>query len=381
MSAKISLVARKGIRDNYNAKKDELVSRIKEYTGEDYEFIVSFEDLWQKVDQKDDHQTGYMGSMVFSAYEYLTYQIGEITQKGEDEMSKEFFNNVLPARKINVVVDDLERGYYATCRIKDGVLELVWKTGFFGSNTMDIARDLKKVLDTAYQEGNKGELPLAARQTFNEYFLAEKDKVEEEIAEELLGTKLELVVDPAEIWRVSVAEYDKLKKDDKSQIDLDSIAQRMGSGIMSYFKTFLAVIRTEFKQDDLMVEGFLDMLDKKQVVFQVVPHEKLVKRYNEGVYEDGAYVMRTEPRYWCTNTSDCAIQDCIQKNRFDESKCQEQIDALYACCAEFYRLKGRDARSVSCPKPNLLDLKIKQRKEERENGSGGGPSYREAKRR
>ncbi|KAJ6259524.1 hypothetical protein Dda_5161 [Drechslerella dactyloides] len=69
----------------------------------------------------------------------------------------------------------------------------------------------------------------------------------------------------------------------------------------------------------------------------------------------------------------CAIQDCIQKNGFDESKCQQQIDALYACCAEFYRLRGRDARSVSCPKPNLLDLKIKQRKEERESGGGSSP--------
>ncbi|KAK6344458.1 Cx9C motif-containing protein 4, mitochondrial [Orbilia brochopaga] len=76
----------------------------------------------------------------------------------------------------------------------------------------------------------------------------------------------------------------------------------------------------------------------------------------------------------------CAIQSCIQKNNFDESKCQDQIDALYACCAEFYRRKGRDAKSVSCPKPNLLDLKIKQRKEERENG-GSGSSSREAKRR
>ncbi|KAF3917120.1 hypothetical protein ABW20_dc0106332 [Dactylellina cionopaga] len=62
----------------------------------------------------------------------------------------------------------------------------------------------------------------------------------------------------------------------------------------------------------------------------------------------------------------CAIQNCIQKNGYDESKCQQQIDALYACCAEFYQQKGRDATSVSCPKPNLLDLKIKQRQEEKE---------------
>lgn len=76
----------------------------------------------------------------------------------------------------------------------------------------------------------------------------------------------------------------------------------------------------------------------------------------------------------------CAIQDCIQKNRYDESKCQQQIDSLYACCATFYKMKGRDASSVSCPKASLLDLKIKQRKEEQEKGSSG-PTMVEGRRR
>ncbi|KAK6335215.1 Cx9C motif-containing protein 4, mitochondrial [Orbilia javanica] len=74
----------------------------------------------------------------------------------------------------------------------------------------------------------------------------------------------------------------------------------------------------------------------------------------------------------------CAIQNCIQKNGYNEAKCQDQIDALYACCELFYKQQGRDARTVSCPKPNLLDLKIKQRKEEKEKG-GNGPLYHEPK--
>ncbi|KEQ73958.1 DUF1903-domain-containing protein [Aureobasidium namibiae CBS 147.97] len=57
----------------------------------------------------------------------------------------------------------------------------------------------------------------------------------------------------------------------------------------------------------------------------------------------------------------CAIQDCIQKNGFDESKCQKQIDALYECCNAFYEKNGDSASTLSCPKAGLLRLKMKQR--------------------
>ncbi|KAI4741933.1 hypothetical protein E4T50_07655 [Aureobasidium sp. EXF-12298] len=50
----------------------------------------------------------------------------------------------------------------------------------------------------------------------------------------------------------------------------------------------------------------------------------------------------------------CAIQDCIQKNGYDESKCQKQIDALYECCNGFYEKNGDSASTVSCPKAGLL---------------------------
>jgi hypothetical protein len=63
---------------------------------------------------------------------------------------------------------------------------------------------------------------------------------------------------------------------------------------------------------------------------------------------------------------------CIQKNGFDESKCQKQvrlqipiqansnntdrtqIDALYECCNAFYDKNGDSASTLSCPKAGLL---------------------------
>ncbi|KAI1076731.1 DUF1903-domain-containing protein [Whalleya microplaca] len=59
----------------------------------------------------------------------------------------------------------------------------------------------------------------------------------------------------------------------------------------------------------------------------------------------------------------CAIQDCLGRNNYNESKCSHLIDALYECCDAFYRKHGDDATSASCPKANLLRLKMKQRQE------------------
>ncbi|TLD13881.1 uncharacterized protein PgNI_03141 [Pyricularia grisea] len=54
---------------------------------------------------------------------------------------------------------------------------------------------------------------------------------------------------------------------------------------------------------------------------------------------------------------------CLTKNGYKEEKCQGVIDALYDCCRAFYEKKGDDASTVTCPKPDLLRLKIKQRQD------------------
>ncbi|SCU99134.1 LAFA_0G22188g1_1 [Lachancea sp. 'fantastica'] len=60
----------------------------------------------------------------------------------------------------------------------------------------------------------------------------------------------------------------------------------------------------------------------------------------------------------------CAIQACLTKTGFDESKCTQVIDQLYECCTKFYQEKGGDARTPCCPIPRLLNLKLEQRNKE-----------------
>lgn len=56
------------------------------------------------------------------------------------------------------------------------------------------------------------------------------------------------------------------------------------------------------------------------------------------------------------------LQDCLAKNGYNEAKCAKFVDALYECCQAFYERNGSDAVTASCPKANLLQLKMEQRR-------------------
>ncbi|KAA8894087.1 hypothetical protein FN846DRAFT_975990 [Sphaerosporella brunnea] len=65
----------------------------------------------------------------------------------------------------------------------------------------------------------------------------------------------------------------------------------------------------------------------------------------------------------------CAIQSCLQRNGYNESKCGAEIDALYECCIEMYKHEGLAEKNVCCPKKPLLELKVKQRAAEKGTGA------------
>lgn len=70
-------------------------------------------------------------------------------------------------------------------------------------------------------------------------------------------------------------------------------------------------------------------------------------------------------RKWTDELMNPSEPDCLKKNTFKEEKCQDVIYALYDCCQAFYDRNGDDAKSASCPKPDLLRLKLRMRKKDK----------------
>lgn len=44
---------------------------------------------------------------------------------------------------------------------------------------------------------------------------------------------------------------------------------------------------------------------------------------------------------------------------YQESRCMDKIDKLYECCSKLYD-KDPEARSMSCPKPEALQRKLRE---------------------
>ncbi|GAW20222.1 hypothetical protein ANO14919_097190 [Xylariales sp. No.14919] len=72
---------------------------------------------------------------------------------------------------------------------------------------------------------------------------------------------------------------------------------------------------------------------------------------------------RSDPADFNCQTQKLTRVDCLGKNGYNQAKCEHLIDALYECCDAFYNKNGDTATTVSCPKPNLLRLKLKQRQQ------------------
>jgi hypothetical protein len=72
---------------------------------------------------------------------------------------------------------------------------------------------------------------------------------------------------------------------------------------------------------------------------------------------------------WHLVPRQCAIQNCLQKNGYNEARCSALIDALYECCTEMYKRKELAEKNVCCPQKSLLELKIKQRADEKATGA------------
>lgn len=85
----------------------------------------------------------------------------------------------------------------------------------------------------------------------------------------------------------------------------------------------------------------------------------MLTRYSSVLYKVGHPTSKRLVCYRKTNPFS-SPKDCLVKNSYQEDRCREQIIALYKCCNSFYQENGDQARTPSCPRPDLLKLKLQQ---------------------
>ncbi|ORX37042.1 hypothetical protein BD324DRAFT_579898 [Kockovaella imperatae] len=64
-------------------------------------------------------------------------------------------------------------------------------------------------------------------------------------------------------------------------------------------------------------------------------------------------------------TQACAIQTCLSKNNYNESKCASYVEALYRCCDTMYKKAEKEgksadeAKSTACPMREVVSRRMK----------------------
>jgi hypothetical protein len=302
----ISLTAKLSIRDNFEAKKADLKKEIDSLLKESYSIEVDFSKLYTEITESWGKEN--MGSVAADSISDFIYYLKNLSQEGENETVVKNFNEIVSSRKISVVVDENFDGYYSGCRVRDGVYQIVFKPGSFGTNLSGCNQNMLKELDIALFASNSKALPLVAKLSIANDFEAKKAEVAAKIAEELGGEKFSLMADFDKIWAAIVSAKDALPRDKKSEIDLEWVSSNMGSSVFEYFSSLAYYLNYQFKGDEMCIEEFVGVVSTKEVWFEIVPEGNLSesRSYNDLVFQDGKAILRTIPRYFGTNISDTA---------------------------------------------------------------------------
>ncbi|KAI0880933.1 uncharacterized protein GGS22DRAFT_192770 [Annulohypoxylon maeteangense] len=146
----LSFAARKGIRDEYENRAEEIRSQIgKILEKPDIKLTPNFEDTFTKLQQESKADSGFrsdwesiLGSFTLFYWEGLINQLK--SQKfDQDDLLREGFHEAVEKGEIAFrIVEKLKYSSYCECDIEDGVLYLQCTSKTWGSNIDDAAQGL-----------------------------------------------------------------------------------------------------------------------------------------------------------------------------------------------------------------------------------------------
>ncbi|KAJ7281441.1 hypothetical protein C8J57DRAFT_1056916 [Mycena rebaudengoi] len=214
--AKLPLAVRKDIRDNFDAKKEDLESRIKALVGVDFHININAAEVWAYA-EADNTSAG----TCFSGYvEGFISALQRFVEKYE-EHGKTFFNEAVAQSELTLAVHPLgDKGETIAAEVKDGVYRILFRHDRLGYNQNWQDDTILPAIQAVPREG----FSLSATHSIENDFDAEIDEVKAEI-NTILGMD-DVILDPnfSEVYKA----LSELKDNDWQA--------SIGSTVMNYFK-------------------------------------------------------------------------------------------------------------------------------------------------
>jgi len=289
---RLSLALRKNLRDNWEAKRPELESKISQLLGETWTISVNPNLLYAYAE--DDSGKERLGDVIMWYMEPFVDNLSAFLKSfGEDGKSE--LNSYCSKHQLVFAPQDSTTFTYGGLEVRDGTLRIVFAEHYLGSNTTDASREIGTALkDAPAPSGStKPALNIIARNAIRDDYDPKIEAIRESIAQ-LVGMP-NIKLNPN--WDHNAAEL--LKHAEKtSSTGWD---QNIACATYSYFEGVRDQMdRQGFKGDDMLQEGFQEGISKGEICVRIV--DKLVKGYyNEVVIENGVLYVQTTPENWYCN--------------------------------------------------------------------------------
>jgi hypothetical protein len=199
---------------------------------------------------------------------------------GDDGKSE--LNTVCSKHQLVIAPQDTTKFSYGGLDIKDGVLRLVFQEEHLGTNVSDVSREIAKALKDAPPAPGASAFNIVARNSVRDNYDPKIEEVRSAIA--TLVNMPSLKLNPNFEHNSSMLA--------KTASDHETWDTQIGAATLDYFSSVESVLKREgFGGDDMLQEGFQDVITKGEICFRIV--DKLNKgTYNEVHAEDGVLYIQ-----------------------------------------------------------------------------------------
>ncbi|KAL1407863.1 hypothetical protein Q8F55_007299 [Vanrija albida] len=295
-AAKLTLVEKKNIRDEWDSKRPEHEQAISKLLGVDWTINVDPLIIAPYVAASDSY-AGRPGDVINGYFDGAASSLQYLLRDYPEGAAE--LNRLVPSHQLALDVD--HDGLYSYCGplIKDGKLFIVFKEDRLWTN-VDEGLNNDKLLEQlgkadAAEAGGAIRLSPAAKKAIGRDYTEDAERLQAEARELLKNDKL--VLNPN--FDAVYAALQPVKTDK----DPDN---RLGNLSREYFSDFVSALKYQkFDSDDLLQEAWAEVVTANEVALRVV--DKLTSggkhggSYAEAAVEDGVLYLQTTPEKWGVN--------------------------------------------------------------------------------
>ncbi|CAG8607174.1 1703_t:CDS:2 [Cetraspora pellucida] len=279
----LPLITKTNIRDGWEQQTTFLKKSLKQALGEDYEFVIDWENIYLKAISANEDNSNWLssklGEIVYAYFESLIKYINDYAKK--DDLVRSELVNVIYTKKFYFVYDEDINDYNAI-EVKDGELYIKVKPESLGTNS-SIGYSIIDVI-----KNPNDVLPLRTKKSIRDGWEKEIPSLKKQL-NKCLGEDYQFKIDFDEVY---------MKVTKANEDNTDWFSKSLGNIVLQYFSSLTKYIEDYTKKDDLILERLQAPDSALPVITKVNIRDQwnmkiptLKKKLKEAVHDEIEFVV------------------------------------------------------------------------------------------